>query len=270
MLQAPHDFLSAWEPLLTDGDPWVRALARLQLGKMRIMLGQAGPDADAELETALAEFRALGERWGISFALTELADRIAAACGYLDQAIAVVTEIGAIEDVARIRSRQAQLYWLLGDKQASAAAMGEAERAGQRVAWPYTLAAPALTKAELARWQGDTEEAGRELGVAATLLDPEQPIIRAAIQDLLGYLADGLDQAREHRAAALRAATEAGIAPVLAKVLVGIADLALRREQAARRCHGDAGVAEATREGTQGVQGTGTSWPELARATLAG
>ena len=77
MLQAPHAFLPAWEPLLTDDDPWVRALARLQLGKMRIMLGQGGRDVDAYLEMALAEFRALGERWGISFALTELADRIA-------------------------------------------------------------------------------------------------------------------------------------------------------------------------------------------------
>ena len=114
MLQAPHEFLPAWEPLLTDDDPWVRALARLQLGKMRIILGQDGQDADADLEMALAEFRALGERWGISFALTELADRIATrsefagACEYLDQAIAVVTEVGAVEDVARIRSRQAQ------------------------------------------------------------------------------------------------------------------------------------------------------------------
>ena len=52
MLQAPHAFLPAWEPLLTDDDPWVRALARLQLGKMRIMLGQDGGDADAYLETA--------------------------------------------------------------------------------------------------------------------------------------------------------------------------------------------------------------------------
>ncbi len=42
----------------------LRALARLQLGKMRIMLGQGGRDADEYLETALAEFRALGERWG--------------------------------------------------------------------------------------------------------------------------------------------------------------------------------------------------------------
>ena len=134
MLQAPDAFLPAWEPLLDNEDPWVRALARLHLGKMRIMLGQGGRDADAYLEMALAEFRALGERFGISFALTELADRIAmrgefaGACEYYEQAIAVVTEVGAIEDVIRMRSRQAQLYWLLGDEDSSAAAMAEAER----------------------------------------------------------------------------------------------------------------------------------------------
>ncbi len=165
MLRAPHEFVSAWEPLLSDDDPWVRALARLQLGKMRIMFGQDGRDAEADLELALAEFRALGERWGISFALTELADRIATrgdfagACEHLDQAIAVVTEVGAVEDAARIRSRQAQLYWLMGDEESSAAAMAEAQRYAERVAWPYTLAGLALTKAELARWSGDTEQA---------------------------------------------------------------------------------------------------------------
>ena len=58
MLRAPHEFVSAWEPLLSDDDPWVRALARLQLGKMRIMFGQDGRDAEADLELALAEFRA--------------------------------------------------------------------------------------------------------------------------------------------------------------------------------------------------------------------
>jgi hypothetical protein len=127
MLQAPDAFLPAWESLVDNEDPWVRALARLQLGKMRIMLGQGGRDADAYLEMALAEFRALGERWGISFALTELADRIATrgefggACEHYEQAIAVVTEVGAVEDVIRMRSRQAQLYWLLGDQDSSAA-----------------------------------------------------------------------------------------------------------------------------------------------------
>jgi len=109
-----------------------RAVARLQLGKMRIVLGHGGPDVAAYLETALTEFRAIGERWGISFALTELANLIAmhgefaGACEYYEQAIAVVTEVGAIEDVVRMRSRQAQLYWLSGDGESSAAAMAEA------------------------------------------------------------------------------------------------------------------------------------------------
>ena len=301
MLQAPDAFLPAWEPLLDSEDPWVRALARLQLGKMRIMLGQGGRDADAYLEMALAEFRALGERWGIAFALTELADRIATrgefagACEYYEQAIAVVTEVGAIEDGIRMRSRQAQLYWLLGDQDSSAAAIADAERYAERVTWPDALAELAFSKAELARWDGNAEEAYQQLGVATTMLgdEAERANIRAVTHDLLGYLAEDLSEARAHRAAACQAATEAGHAPLIAQVLVGVADLALRRdqyEQAARllaasadvrglpdRSHpdltrieqiarhrlGDARLAEAAREGTQ------TSWSQLVAVTLA-
>ena len=301
MVQAPEAFLPAWEPLLDNEDPWVRALVRLQLGKMRIVLGEGGLDADAHLEMALAEFRALGERWGISFALTELADRIAVrgelarACQYYEQAIAAVTEVGAIEDVIRMRSRQAQLYWVLGDEDASAAAIAEAGRCAERVAWPDALAELALSKAELARWAGHGEEAHKQLGIAASMLgdEAEQAGIRAVTHDLLGYLAGDLGEARAHRAAACEAAAEAGHAPLIAHVLVGVADLALRGgryeqaarmlgasasvrglpdrsqpdvariEQAARRCLGDARFAEATQEGAQ------ASWPELAEAALA-
>ena len=239
MLQAPDAFLPAWESVLDSEDPWVRALARLQLGKMRVILGQGGRDADAYLEGALAEFRALGERWGISFALTELADRIAVrgdfagACEYYEQAIAVVTEVGAIEDVIRMRSRQALLYWLLDDEGASRAAIAEAQRCAERVTWPDALAELALSRAELARWGGNAEEAYKQLGVAITMLgdEAEQASIRAVTRDLLGYLADDLGKAREHRVAAFQAATEAGHAPLIAQVLVGIADLALRCDQ---------------------------------------
>ena len=302
MLQAPDAFLPAWESLLDNEDPWVRALARLQLGKMRIVLGQGGRDADAYLEMALAEFRAIGERWGISFALTELADRIAVrgefagACEYYEQAIAVLTEVGAIEDVIRMRSVQAQLYWLLGDEDSSAAAIAEAQRYAERVTWPDALAELALSKAKLAYWGGNAEEAYQQLGVATTMLGDEAELagIRAATHDLLGYLADDLSEARAHRAAACQAASEAGHAPLIAQVLVGIADLALRGdqyeqaarllaasesvrglpdrsqpdvariEQAARRRLGEARFAEATQEGAQ------ASWRELAEAALAG
>ncbi|MER7888507.1 BTAD domain-containing putative transcriptional regulator [Micromonospora sp. NPDC094482] len=301
MLQAPDAFLPAFESLLDDEEPWARALARLHLGKMRIMLGQEGRDADAYLEMALAEFRALGERFGISFALTELAERVAmrgefaGACEYYEQAIEVVTQVGAIEDVIRRRARQAQLYWLLGDKDASAAAMAEAQRCAEPVTWPDALAELALAKAELARWDGDAGEAYRQLGLAVTLLgdEAEWANMRAVTQDLLGYLADDLGESRGHRAAAWQAASEAGHAPLMAQVLVGVADLALRRdeyeqaarllaasaavrglpdrshpdvariEQAARRRLGDTGFAEAAREDTL------TSWRQLVEVTLA-
>ena len=301
MLQAPDAFLPAWETLLDNEDPWVRALARLQLGKMRIMLGQHGRDADAYLEMALAEFRALGERFGISFALTELADRfavrgeLAGACEHYEQAIAVVTEVGATEDVIRMRSRQARLYWLLGDKDASAAAVAEAQRCAERVTWPDALAELALSKAELARWGGNAEEARKQLSIATSLLGDEagQAHIRAVTHDLLGHLAGDLSEARAHRVAACQAAAEAGHAPLIAQVLVGVADLALRCdqveqaarllaasaavrglpdrsdpdvariEQIARHRLGDARFAEAAREGPQ------TGWSQLVAVTLA-
>ena len=301
MLQARDAVLTAWELLLSDQDPWVRAIARLQLGKMRIMLGRGGREADVYLETALAEFRALGERFGISFALTELADRIAvrgefaAACEHYEQAIAVVTEVGSTEDVIRLRSQQAQLHWLLGDEAASAAAIAEAQRYAERVTWPDALAELALSKADLARWGGDAAEARRQLGVAASLLGDEanQAVIRVVTHDLLGYLAEDLGEARAHRAAAWEAAIAAGHAPMIATALVGVADLALRRgeyeqavrllaastaarglrdysqpdvariEQTARSRLGDARFAEAARGGTLG------SWSQLAEVTLA-
>jgi len=301
MLKAPDAFLTAFEPLLDSEDPWVRALARLHLGKARIVLGLPGRDADTFLEMALAEFRALGERFGISFALTELADRIAlrgelvGACEYYEQAIAVLTETGAVEDVIQKRSRQAQLYWLLGDEDSSAAAIAEAQRYAERVTWPSALAELALAQAELARWAGRADEARRQLGVAATMLGDarEQANVRAVTHDLLGYLADDLREARTYRAAACQAAVEVGYAPLIAHVVVGVADLALRLgqyEQAARllaasvgvrglpdRSHpdaarierdarrrlGEARFAEATREGAQ------TSWSELVEVTLA-
>jgi predicted ATPase/DNA-binding SARP family transcriptional activator len=304
MLQAPDAFLTAFEPLLAADDPWVRALARLHVGKARIVLGlggQDGLDADAYLAVALAEFRALGDRFGIWFALIELADRIAvrgelaAACEHYEQAVAVLMETGAVEDIIQLRSRQAQLYWLLGDKDASAAAVAEAQRLADRVNWPDALAELALALAELARWDGNAAEVHRQLDrVAATLGDAaELPHVRAVTHDLLGYLAEDLGEARAQHAAACEAAAASGYPPLIARALVGIADLALRRgqdEQAARllaasdrvrglpdRFHpdearvrrtarrrlGDARFAEAAAKGTE------ASWTQLAEVTLA-
>nr|WP_206441652.1 BTAD domain-containing putative transcriptional regulator [Streptomyces boncukensis] len=301
MLREPDASLSAFEPLLDHEDPWVRALARLHLGKARNWQGRGGREAEAYLERAVAEFQELGERYGIAFALTELAELIAvrgefaAACEHYERAAAAVTEVGATEDVIRMRSRQAQLCRLLGDQDAAAAALAEAERRAERVTWPDALAELALVKAGFARGDGDAEEAHRQLGIATSVLGTgaQQAHIRAVVHDLLGYLADDLGEARAHRSVACETAREAGHPPLIAHVLVGVADLALRRgeheqaarllaasaevrgrrdranpdavriEQAVRRSLGDARFAEATGEGAR------AGWSELAEVTLA-
>ncbi|WP_250031043.1 BTAD domain-containing putative transcriptional regulator [Paractinoplanes maris] len=296
MLDAPAELESAWEPLLADDDPWIRALARLHSGKARIILGRPGPEAEHHLESGLAEFRELGERFGIWFGLTELAERVAArgdfaaARDLLDEAITAVIEVGSVEDTIRMRGRQAQFSWLLGDEAATATAMAEAQRYAERVTWPDALAELAIVKAELARWRGDAGEVRRQLGIATAVLGDGAEVV---VHDMLGYLADDLEEARAHRVAAFRVASGAGYAPFTAQILVGVADLALRQddprqaarllaasvgvrgiedrsgpdaariERAARSRLGDGGFAEAAREGRL------TDWRQLAEVTLA-
>jgi len=241
----------AFESLLDSVDPWVRALARWQVGKMRILLGQGGPEAEANLEMALAEFRTLGERFGISIALSELAGQLAmrgefaGACEHYEEAVMAVIEVGAIEDVIRLRTQQALLYLLQDDRDASAAAIAEAERCAEGVTWPDALVELALAKAELARRAGDAAEARHQLGIVAALLGDEAAAVRANVHDVLGYLADDLREARSHRVAAWQAASETGHRHMIAQTLVGFADLALRHdqyEQAARLLAASAGV----------------------------
>lgn len=153
----------------------------------------------------------------------------------------------------------------------------------------------ALAEADLARWRGDSAEAVRQLDSATSLPGEEakQANIRAITCDARGYLADDLAESRRHRAAACAAATEAGHPPVIALVLIGVADLALRQEQyeqaarllaasaavrglqdrslpdvarieqAARSRLGDTRYAEAAGEGAE------TNWNQLVEVTLA-
>ncbi|WP_256862796.1 hypothetical protein [Microbispora sp. GKU 823] len=256
---------------------------------------------DADAEIALAEFRTLGERMGISLALTFLADRLAMrgelarACEHFEEAIVALTEVGGTEDVVGLRARQAQLYWLLGDERSSASAMAEAQRCAGAIGWPDSHAELALVQAQLARWRGEPDKAHEHLArVRAVLDDAERSdSVHAAIMDLYGYLTEDLDKARAYRTEALHAVMKYEHPPTIAEVLVGIADLALRQgdhEQAARllaasegvrgtpnRSHpdvsriaaearnrlGEAVFAEAIRDGRR------RDWRELAEITLA-
>jgi tetratricopeptide (TPR) repeat protein len=236
---APLDAMDAVHP---DEDPWVRA--QIGLNRARALLNFSGryAEAEADIESALAEFRAIGERWGISYALTVLAELVAqrgdlgAALGHYEQAIVLVKETGIVEDVLYLRVKVAQLRWLLGDPAGSAAAMAEAERDAEKVGWPDALAGMAHAKAELARWTGDLSTARTELARAETVLRhiAVHPVFRAMILDSLGHL-DALEgdlaAARARRAEALDLALGTVHAPTVAQVLVGVADQALRQDQ---------------------------------------
>ncbi|MER7500927.1 BTAD domain-containing putative transcriptional regulator [Nonomuraea pusilla] len=301
LLHQRADFLSAFEPLIADDDPWVRAQARLARARLRLTHGGDETDVDSDGEIALAEFRALGDRWGISLALTFLADRIAMrgelarACELFDEAVVALDEVGATEDVVSMRVRQAQLYWLLGDEPSSVAAMAEAQRHAGGIAWPNTLAELALAKAQLARWRGEPDQARQHLATVQGILGDTElsDSLRPHILDLSGFLAEDLGQARAYRREALRAAMKYRFPPAIAGVLIGIADLALRQghdEQAVRllaagdevrgtpdRSHPDAVRITAETRGRLGEtrfaeavrDGRRRDWQELAEITLA-
>lgn len=301
MVREPTEFLPAFEPLLTEDDAWVRALARLTRGRLGLTLGRGEPESVADIEVGLTEFRALGDRWGMSLALQSLADRLALrgelarACALYDQAITALTELGAIEDVVGLRARQAQLYWLLGDAESSGGALADAQRCADRVAWPDALAELHISKAQLARWRGERDAAHAELTAVRALRRDTgtSGYLHITVQDLYGYLAKDVEESRAHRAEAFRAAVAAGHLPVIAHMLIGLADLAQRQgqnEQAvrllaagesvrgvpdrsqpdaariteeARGRLGEEAFAEAVRAGREG------DWRELAEATLA-
>src|SRR5262249_41549546 len=175
----------------------------------------------------------------IALALSELGDFIAmrgalaGACEHYDQEIAGASEVGAVEDDIGLRTRHVLLYWLLRDRAVSAAAIAEVAPCRGGDTWPAAWVALVLAAAELSRWGGDAGEARHRLGVAASLMgdDAEQANIRAGIHDKRGYLAGDLREARTLRVGAWQAASEAGHAFLIARVLVGGADLALRRGQ---------------------------------------
>ncbi|HEX7837820.1 MAG TPA: hypothetical protein VF469_10175, partial [Kofleriaceae bacterium] len=294
----------AMNSLLDDEDPWVRA--QIRLNRARLLTSSGGRHAEAEADTlaSLAEFRAIGERWGISFALTTLADllaqrgELAAALAHYEEAIVVVTDVGTVEDVLWMRGRQAQLCWLQGDRVGSAAALAAAERDAARISWPDAVAGLARAKADLARWQGDPETARAELARAEAAVRhmSVHPVFRAMVLDSLGYLDDDLGSAQA-RAEALTLAVGSRHTPTVAQVLVGVADLALRQgrpdeaaqllaastavrgvpdlsnpdaariEKAARAALGEPEFTAAARRGADATVGTAL---EIAAVTLGG
>nr|WP_083459967.1 BTAD domain-containing putative transcriptional regulator [Jiangella muralis] len=227
-------FAASMSKLLDDEDVWVRALGRLNHARLLPFTDRRTPS-----ELALAEFRDTGERWGISFGLTTLGDLLArqgdlaTALRHYEEAIIAAGEVGTAEDVVFMRGKEAQLRWLLGDTEGSAAALDRAQREAAGLAWPDSVTGLALYASDLARWAGDLDAAREAMAQAESLLTTISihPLFWAMIHDSRGYLAAAggdLEAAAAERAQAIEVALSIGDEEVLGRVLAGLADHAVR------------------------------------------
>jgi predicted ATPase/DNA-binding SARP family transcriptional activator len=229
----------AVEPLFDDPDPWLRAVSRMIVAHLRLNFGQSSEAAAADMREALAGFRAIGERWGIGFSLSALADLAAAdgdfaqAVRWQYEAIALVREVGIREDIPQLEVKLAHQLWMGGELAEARRMLKQSRQSAEEIGLPEVIASVQHGYATFARMEGNLDEARTAARVAAREMDNPTfaPQFRATTRSTLGSIeaqAGDLAAAREHHAAALRMAVETRDQPVIAQVLVGVADLALR------------------------------------------
>ena len=240
--------------------PWISAVARVLRGQVELNVG-AVQAAEADFRAAEQVLAEVGERWGTAVSLSSLATlagwrgEYAAAVTYDERALVLMTELGSAEDEVQTRLNLARDLWLAGgsERERSRAVLARALRDADKLGWPEVSANAAYTAGNLARMEGDVDAARAQLvraaEIAATPGLPGQ--LAAVIGSSLGYLdaaAGDLATARDRHDRAVRAALGTGDGPVVAQVLAGLADLAMRE--------GDPVRAATLLGAAEGVRGT--------------
>ncbi|MFE9691398.1 BTAD domain-containing putative transcriptional regulator [Micromonospora sp. NPDC005806] len=225
--------------LFDDPDPWVAGTARLFQAHAYLNAGLSDESAETDLLAALAHYRAIGDRWGMSFGLTTLADLLdrrgeaARATPFHEEALGYFEELGVRDDVPEMRLRLAHNLWRRGDHDRALTVLARAEREADLSGSDETRAAVAHGRAEILRAQGDWAGARACLGESIRLLGersvaPQWRALHASNLAVLDAVEGDLVSARTHHDQALKLALGAQDAPVVGAVLVGFADLALR------------------------------------------
>lgn len=225
---------------LGSDDPWVRATVPLVLAQI------AENEGDVEgirrhLDEALAAFRAIGERWGLTATLSSVAslrmleDDLDGAAVALEETRALFQELGAESDNARLLLDIAGVRWRQGDLEGALDYALRARDATDVGGIEAAFAAAFL--ARITRLLGREDEA-RELIAAALATTervapgrPERGHINAAVRASAVLIAvdDGeLGAARTHLDLAYPAAVATDDQPVMALVGVALAAFAER------------------------------------------
>jgi ATP/maltotriose-dependent transcriptional regulator MalT len=151
---------------LQHEDPWIAAAVRTFRAAMAENLGDAAA-MRVDAETALAAFRALGERWGMTNSLQVLGQlevvegNLAAAAAAYREGLELASAIGSREDIAMMRLRLADILTRMGEVEESARQAELARAAAELSGSPIEVLFTRIFRVEIARSSGDLETAGR-------------------------------------------------------------------------------------------------------------
>jgi predicted ATPase len=219
-------------------DPWVRATVPLALAQA------AENDGDVEgmrrhLDEALAAFRALGERWGLTTTLSSIAnlrmleDDLDGAAAALEEARTLFLEVGAENDHARLLLDIADVRWRQGDLEGARDYARRSRDATDVGGIESAFAGAFLARVD--RLLGREDEARETTAAVLRTIDrvapgrPERGHIEAAVRAsavLIAVLDGDLDAARRHLQVAYPAALATEDLPIAALVGVALAALA--------------------------------------------
>ncbi|MEJ3652069.1 BTAD domain-containing putative transcriptional regulator [Actinomycetes bacterium KLBMP 9759] len=232
---------------LAAAHPWSGALSRLGHGILAMYRAEMDK-ARVNITEAVARFRAIGDRWALALALSELAALTSwlgewdESLARTDEAMALMQQTGATEETAELRNRRADTFRRSGDLDAAAAEFTHALDIARHTA-ALDMGSLAMTGlADIARQHGRAGEAAalyREAlaGCPSGLFSSEE--IRARIHLGLSALAVGAGNRPEaehelHNAVACAIATSnLHVVALVAEATAGVALLDGDAERAA-------------------------------------
>jgi predicted ATPase/DNA-binding SARP family transcriptional activator len=238
---------------------WVRGVARMMYGHAEVNIGRRDNTSAENFALALAEFRSVGDRWGIATTLSALAELTARygdharAAAYFEESLAELVPLGVAEDVPEMQARYAYQLWLIGEPHRALAELENAQRTADRLGTDEARASVGYHLGATLHGMGDLDGAQKHLARALQIVSrfnssPQWPALINTALGLIEADRGDLAAAERHHQDALDLAILSRDAPVIGHAVVGHVDLAIRRDQpvwAAKLL----GVADAVRGG---------------------
>jgi predicted ATPase/DNA-binding SARP family transcriptional activator len=169
---------------LTSSDPWIAASVRMFRAAMAENTGDvASMRSDAEI--ALAEFRAIGDRWGTASSLGVLAQLktmesdLDGAVADLEEALALTEQLAGHDDAMMLNMRLADLRMRTGDAAGARHAVEHMQSIADAAPSGHQAVFVQVVRGEFARNQGDTTTA-RDLSAKAVTRLGQFPAVHPA------------------------------------------------------------------------------------------